>query len=99
MRRKNVTIGFSSDEYLRLQDAAAIAKMPVSTYVKWLLRGSPVDGTSRNMSAVLAQLDEISAAIARLSESPPAQPRAPVLGPPLAQRELFRKLLPDRGIP
>jgi hypothetical protein len=97
--RKNVTIGFSPDEYLRLQGAAATARMPVSTYVKWLLQGSPVDGTSRNMSAILAHLDEISAAVARLSESRPAQPRAPVEGPPIAQRELFRKLMKDRGIP
>ena len=97
--RKNVTIGFSPDEYLRLQGAAAIARMPVSTYVKWLLRGSPVDGASRHMAAILASLDEIKVAIARLSSSSPAQPTAPVQGPPITQRERFRKLMHDRGIP
>ena len=56
--RKNVAIGFSPEEFLRLKGAAALARMPVSTYVKWLL-GSPVDGMSRNMSAILAHLDEI----------------------------------------
>lgn len=30
-----------------MQGAAAVARMPVSTYVKWLLQGSPVDGVSR----------------------------------------------------
>jgi hypothetical protein len=39
--RKNVAIGFSPEEFLRLKGAAALARMPVSTYVKWLL-GSPV---------------------------------------------------------
>jgi len=97
--RKNVTIGFSPDEYLRLQGAAAIARMPVSTYLKWLLRGSPVDGMSRNMSAILAHLDEITVAIARLSASPPAQSPVPVQGPPIAQRELLRKNLKERGFP
>ncbi len=97
--RKNVTIGFSPDEYLRLQGAAAIARMPVSTYLKWLLQGSPVDGMSRNMSAVLAHLDEISSAIARLSESLPGQPTALVQGPPITQRELLRKNLKERGFP
>jgi hypothetical protein len=40
--RKNVAIGFSPEEFLRLKGAAALARMPVSTYVKWLLQGSPV---------------------------------------------------------
>jgi len=97
--RKNVTLGFSLDEYLRLQGAAALARMPVSTYLKWLLQGSPVDGMSRNMSAVLAQLDEISVAIARFSGSQPPQPRVPVQGPPITQRELLRKNLKERGMP
>jgi len=44
--RKNVAIGFSPEEFLRLKGAAALARMPVSTYVKWLLQGSPVDGMS-----------------------------------------------------
>ncbi len=79
--RKNVTIGFSPDEYLRLQGAAAIARMPVSTYLN------------------LAHLDEISSAIARLSESLPGQPTALVQGPPITQRELLRKNLKERGFP
>ncbi len=99
MSRRNVTIGFSEDEFMRIQGAAALARTPISTYLKWLLRGSPVDGISKYMSVILASLEEIRAAIASLSASPPAQPRVSVQGPPITQRELFRKLMKDRGIP
>jgi hypothetical protein len=97
--RKNVAIGFSPEEFLRVKGAAALARMPVSTYVKRLLQGSPVDGMTRNMSAILAHLDEINVAIARPSDSPPAQPRVPVQGPPIAQREPISTNLKERGIP
>src|SRR6266480_5049916 len=99
MSRRNVTIGFSEVEFMRIQGAAALARTPVSTYLKWLLQGSPVDGVSKHMGAILANLDEIRVAIAKFSESRPAQPRVPVQGPPITQRELFRKLMKDRGIP
>ncbi len=99
MSRRNVTIGFSEGEFMRIQGAAALARTPVSTYLKWLLQGSPVDGISKYMSVILASLEEIKVAIASLSSSRPAQPRAPIQGPPITQRELFRKLMKDRGIP
>jgi hypothetical protein len=99
MSRRNVTIGFSEDEFMRIQGAAALARTPISTYLKWLLQGSPVDGVSRYMSVVLSSLEEIKVAIARLAESSPTQPRTSVQGPPITQRELFRKLMKDRGIP
>ena len=78
MSRRNVTIGFSEDEFMRIQGAAALARTPISTYLKWLLRGSPVDGISKYMSVILATLEEIKIAIANLSSSRPAQPRAPI---------------------
>ena len=60
--RKNVAIGFSPEEFLRLKGAAALAQMPVSTYVKWLLQGSPVDGMSgstiRQVDIVLDELEK-----------------------------------------
>jgi len=99
MSRRNVTIGFSEVEFMRIQGAAALARTPISTYLKWLLQGSPVDGISKYMSVILASLEEIKVAIASLSASRPAQPRAPIQGPPITQRELFRKLMKDRGIP
>jgi hypothetical protein len=39
--RRNVTIGFSEEEILRLQGAAAMARMPLATYLRWLIQGDP----------------------------------------------------------
>src|SRR6267143_293802 len=79
MSRRNVTIGFSEVEFMRIQGAAALARTPISTYLKWLLQGSPVDGISKYMSVILASLEEIKIAIASLSASPPAQPSLSVM--------------------
>ena len=69
--RKNVTIGLSPEECLRVQGAAAVAGVPVVTYLKWLLRGgAAVDGMGGHTTAVLERLDAISVAIARLSSLP-----------------------------
>jgi hypothetical protein len=46
--RKNITIFFSPPEYLRLQGAAAVANMRLSTYVRWLLRGGTAAGDSND---------------------------------------------------
>lgn len=96
--RKNVTIGFSPDEFLRLQGAAAVAGAPVTTYVKWLLNGgSPADAVSRHMSGILERLDAIGAAIARLptEAGPGLPPRMPVIAP----RDSISAKLRERGIP
>lgn len=43
-----MTIGLSPEEFLRVQGAAAIAGVPVTIYLKWLLRGGvAVDGMGR----------------------------------------------------
>jgi hypothetical protein len=96
--RKNVTIGFSPAEYMRLQGAAAAAQMPVTSYVKWLLKGSPVDGVSRNTTLILDRLDEINVTISRLSVGPGAQPVA-VRVPRAAAREVIETRLRARGLP
>ena len=84
-----------AQEFLRLHGAAAVAQMPVSSYVKWLLRGSP-DGVNGNMSVILSRLDEIFVAIARLSSAPAAVPlRAHATAP----HELIEKKLRARGFP
>lgn len=95
--RKNVTIGFSPAEYTRLQGAAAVARMPVASYVKWLLQGSPVDGTSRSTTLILDRLDEINVTITRLSVGP-GQPVA-VRVPRAAAREVIETRLRARGLP
>jgi len=96
--RKNVTVGFSPAEYMRLQGAASAARMPVASYVKWLLQGSPVDGVSRNTTLILDRLDEINVSIARLSNGPDAWP-VPVRVPRVAAREVIETRLRARGVP
>lgn len=96
--RRNVTIGFSPQEFLRLHGAAAVAQMPVSSYVKWLLRGSP-DGINGNMSAILSRLDEICVAISRLRSEPGAPPVIPLRAHATAPRELIEEKLRASGLP
>ncbi len=48
--RKNVTIGLSPEEFLRVQGAAAVAGVPVTTYLKWLLRGGVEGYRSRHLT-------------------------------------------------
>ena len=97
--RRNVTIGFSQDEFLRVQGAAAVVGAPVATYLKWLLRGGlAADGLGGHATAILERLDAISVAIGRLPSSPPMRAETPP-GLTLAPRELFATKLRERGIP
>jgi len=89
--RRNVTIGFSPQEFLRLLGAAAVAQMPVS-----LLRGS-ANGVNGNMSVILLRLDEIFVAIARLSSAPGAPTVLRLRAHATAPRELIEKKLRARG--
>lgn len=98
--RKNVTIGLSPEEFLRVQGAAAVAGVPVTTYLKWLLRGGVAgDGMGRQMTAVLEHLDALSVAVARLSSTPEAPSAMPAQGRPVAQREVLVTRLRERGVP
>jgi hypothetical protein len=105
--RKNVTIGLSPVEFMRVQGAAAVANMPIATYLKWLLRGgAPHDDIASGIGTVLRRLDEIGIAIARLprySHGPlrPTGPTpvAPTSEAPVASREAIERSLRDRGIP
>lgn len=98
--RKNVTIGLSPEEFLRVQGAAAVAGVPVTTYLKWLLRGGVAgDGMGRQMAAVLERLDAIGVAVARLSSTPEARPAMPAPGHLVAQRDVLATRLRARGVP
>ena len=97
--RKNVTIGFSEDEILRLQGAAAMARMPLATYLRWLIQGGAEDRSGRTLSAILERLDEVVTAIANLSSPTESQPAARPQLPLGESRELFAKRMKDRGIP
>src|SRR5438552_858498 len=103
--RRNVTIGFSEDEFLRLQGAAAIAKMPLASYLRWLLQsGSGKGAPGGDTTAVLGRLDEVLTAIAKLA-IPQPRPRSnghsqmPLPLPPGSPHELIALKLRDRGIP
>lgn len=98
--RKNVTIGLSLEEHLRVQGAAAVAGVPVTTYLKWLLRGGVAgDDMGRQMAAVLERLDAIGVAIANLPGPSNARPATPAQGRLVAQREVFATRLKERGVP
>ncbi len=106
--RKNVTIGFSDEEHLRILGAAAMARLPVATYLKWLLQTTGPSGeASWETSLVLARMDEMFTVLNKvaylvrqplpgaLHANTPPSPRPP----PLAPRELFETKLRQRGIP
>ena len=95
-----MTIGFSPDEFLRVQGAAAVAGAPVATYLKWLLRGgAAADGLGGHATTILERLDAISVAIARLPNPPQTRPGTPPPGLSIVPRELFAAKLRERGIP
>ena len=97
--RKNVTIGFSEDEILRLQGAAAMARMPVATYLRWLIRGDAQDRWGPTLSAILERLDKVVTAVANLSFPTESQPAARPQLPLVELREVFATKLKERGIP
>jgi hypothetical protein len=98
--RKNVTLGFSPEELMRLQGAAAVAGVPLATYVKWLVNGgSPADAVTRHMTAILERLDAISVGIAKLPPHASAQPQLPIQAPAPAPRESITARLRERGLP
>jgi hypothetical protein len=97
--RKNVTIGFSEDEILRLQGAAAMARMPLATYLRWLIRGDAQDRWGKTLAAILERLDRVVTAVANLSPPTQSQPAARPQLPLGELRELFATKMKERGIP
>jgi hypothetical protein len=98
--RKNVTIGFSPDEFLRVQGASAAAGVPVATYLKWLLQGgSPGDTLGRHMTAILERLDALSTGVAKLSLPPNVRPGLHAHTPGVPLREAITAKLHQRGFP
>ena len=98
--RKNVTIGFSPDEFLRVQGAAALAGVPVATYLKWLLQGgSPADAVGRHMTAILERLDSLSVGLAKLSVLAERRPLLQAHTPAVPPRGAVSAKLRERGVP
>lgn len=94
--RKNVTIAFLPEEYLRLQGRAAIAQMPLSTYVKWLLDDA-AGAQSKQLELILERVDQLGAALARRATAPAVE--QPPRTTALPAGDLITGKLSERGIP
>jgi len=98
--RTKVTIGFSPDEFLRVQGASAVAGVPVATYLKWLLQGgSPGDTPGRHMTTILERLDALSTGLAKLSVPPNVRPGPQAHTSVMPPREAITAKLRQRGVP
>src|SRR6266513_901164 len=98
--RKNVTIGFSPDEFLRVQGVSAAAGVPVATYLKWVLQGgSPGDTLGRHMTAILERLDTLSTGVAKLSVPPDVRRGPQAHTSVMPPREAITSKLRQRGVP
>jgi hypothetical protein len=98
--RTKVTIGFSPDEFLRVQGASAVAGVPVATYLKWLLQGgSPGDTLGRHITTILERLDALSTALAKLFVPPDVRPGPQAHTSVMPLREAITVKLRQRGVP
>jgi hypothetical protein len=94
--RKNVTIAFLPEEYLRLQGRAAIAQMPVSTYIKWLLDDA-ASAQHKQLQLILERVDQLATSLARRGHAPAVEQPQRASGLPPA--DLITDKLRQRGIP
>ena len=88
-----ISVRLSEDEQLRLRGAAAVAGMPLSAYLKWLVSQGR---TQSDTELIMRRLDALGAAIASMSSSVPRD-RTPNVG--LPARDAFIARLRERGIP
>ena len=90
---KVISVRLSEYEELRLRGAAAVAGMPLSAYLKWLVSQGR---TQSDTELILRHLDALGDAIASMSSSAPRD-RTPNAG--LPARDAFIARLRERGIP
>ena len=88
---KVISVRLSEDEELRIKAAAAIAGVPVSGYLRWLMSQARTQGDTE---MILRRLDLLGAAIANMSGS--ADRATPIAGLP---RDTFIARLRERGTP
>jgi hypothetical protein len=97
--RKNVTIGFSPEEFLRVQGAAVVAGVPVATYVRWLLQSrSAVNCVASHMTTILERLDALRG-MSKRPTSQEARPGLPTQSPATPPRDEITAKLRERGLP
>lgn len=89
-----ISVRLSEAEELRLRGAAAVAGMPLSAYLKWLVSQGR---TQSDTELILRRLDVLGAAIANVSGSAPRDRAMPSVG--LPARDAFIARLRARGIP
>jgi hypothetical protein len=94
--RRNVTIAFLPEEYLRLQGRAAIAQMPMSTYIKWLLDAA-AGAQGKQLDLILERLDQLAAALAKRGGAPALEQPQRASGLPAT--DVITGKLRERGIP
>ncbi len=63
---KVISVRLSEDEELRIRGAAAVAGMPLSAYLKWLMSQGR---TQSDTELILRRLDSLGAAIANMSRT------------------------------
>lgn len=90
---KVISVRLSDEEELRLRGAAAVADMPLSACLKWLMSQGRAQSDTE---LILRRLDSLGVAIANVSGS---APRDPVLNVGLPARDTFITRLRERGIP
>ncbi len=76
-----------------------MARMPLATYLRWLIRGDAQDRWGKTLAAILERLDRVVTAIANLSPPTQSQPAARPQLPLGESRELFATKMKERGIP
>lgn len=91
--RKVISVRLSDEEELRLRGAAAVAGMPLSGYLNWLVSQGR---TQSDTELILRRLDSLGAAIADMSGS---APRDRMLNVGMPARDAFIARLRERGIP
>ena len=91
-----ISVRLSEAEEARIRGAAAITRMPLSGYVKWLIAGGRT-GTQSDAEMILRRLDDIAAALANLS-STPAPAQMPLLAGIPARSAIVSRLR-ERGLP
>lgn len=93
---KVISIRLSEAEEMRIRGAAAVAGMPLSGYLKWLITSGRT-GAQNDAQTILLRLDDIAAAVASLRIAPaPVQMPLPSAIP---ARSTIVARLRERGLP
>ena len=91
-----ISVRLSEADEARIRGAAAIAGMPLSGYLKWLVTGGRT-GTQSDAEMILRRLDDIATSVANL-RSAPAPAQMPLLAGTPGRSAIVSRLR-ERGLP